>query len=95
VEAQAAEPVEASVGRASTRPSVTATAGGQERDTDKKKMRAWALLSDWPADRALTAATLASAIASSESYASQLIRQYDLEHPGSDRTLVSSLRPQQ
>jgi hypothetical protein len=94
-EAQAVEPVEASVGRASTRPSVTATAGGQERDTDKKKMRAWALLSDWPADRALTAATLASAIASSESYASQLIRQYDLEHPGSDRTLVSSLRPQQ
>jgi hypothetical protein len=94
-EAQTAEPAEASVGRASTRSNVTATAGAQERDTDKKKMRAWALLSDWPADRARTAATLASAIASSESYASQLIRQYDLEHPGSDRTLVSSLHPQQ
>jgi hypothetical protein len=61
-------------------------------DTDKKKMRAWALLSDWPADRKRDSATLASAIASTESYAAALIKRYDEEH--TDRTLVGSQRPQ-
>lgn len=61
-------------------------------DTDKKKVRAWALLSDWPADRKRDSATLASAIASTESYAAALIKRYDEEH--ADRTLVGSQRPQ-
>ena len=47
---------------------------------DKKRMRAWALLSDWPADRERTAATLASAIASSEKDAAAFIARYDAEH---------------
>jgi hypothetical protein len=61
-------------------------------DTDKKKMRAWALLSNWPADRERDSATLASAIASTESHAAALIKRYDEEH--ADRTLVGSQRPQ-
>ncbi|TWD79739.1 hypothetical protein FB561_0804 [Kribbella amoyensis] len=53
------------------------SAGG---NLDKKRMRAWALLSDWPEDRTRDAATLAAAIASSEKDAATFIAQYDVEH---------------
>jgi hypothetical protein len=59
-------------------------------DLDKKRMRAWALLSDWPEDRPRTAATLASAIASSESDADRLLTEYDKEHGTSNLTLVAN-----
>jgi hypothetical protein len=81
-----ARPAEPTVVRGSTSEST------DPMDTDKKKMRAWALLSDWPADRKRDSATLASAIASTESYAAALIKRYDEEH--TDRTLVASQRPQ-
>jgi len=48
-------------------------------DLDKKRMRAWALLSNWPADRERNAETLASAIASSKEDAAAFIAQYDAE----------------
>lgn len=82
-----------------TRPATTSattsaaeSAGAQERDSEKKKMRAWALLSDWPSDRKRDASTLASAIAASETYAAQLIKQYDEEH--GNRTLVGTQHQQ-
>jgi hypothetical protein len=84
--AKPARPAEPTVVRGSAREST------DPMDTDKKKMRAWALLSDWPADRKRDSATLASAIASTESYAAALIKRYDEEH--TDRTLVGSQRPQ-
>ncbi|MFI5711434.1 hypothetical protein [Kribbella sp. NPDC051620] len=62
-------------------------AGG---DLEKKRMRAWALLSDWPEDRPRTAATLASAIASSESDAARLLAEYDKENGTSNLTLVAN-----
>jgi hypothetical protein len=94
--AKPARPADAPVVRESStaEPAATDPIAGQERDSDKKKMRAWALLSDWPADRERTAATLASAIASTETYAAQLIRRYDQEHPTNDLTLVGSQQPQ-
>jgi hypothetical protein len=81
-----ARPAEPTVVRGSASEST------DQMETDKKKMRAWALLSDWPADRKRDSATLASAIASTESYAAALIKRYDEEH--TDRTLVASQRPQ-
>lgn len=78
--------------RSTTTGPASDLAGTPERDSEKKKVRAWALLSDWPSDRTRDAPTLASAIAASESYAAQLIKQYDEEH--GDRTLVGT-RPQQ
>jgi hypothetical protein len=62
-------------------------AGG---DLEKKRMRAWALLSDWPEDRPRTAATLASAIASSETDAARLLAEYDKENGSSNLTLVAN-----
>jgi hypothetical protein len=62
-------------------------AGG---DLEKKRMRAWALLSDWPEDRPRTAATLASAIASSETDAARLLAEYDKENGTSNLTLVAN-----
>jgi hypothetical protein len=53
-------------------------------------MRAWALLGNWPEDRPRTAATLASAIASSESDAERLLAEYDKEHGTSNLTLVAN-----
>jgi hypothetical protein len=47
---------------------------------EKKRMRAYALLSDWPAGRERTAKTLADAIASSEPMAARFIEQYESEH---------------
>jgi hypothetical protein len=47
---------------------------------EKKRMRAWALLSDWPDDRERTPKILAAAIASSEPMAARFIAQYDAEH---------------
>jgi hypothetical protein len=47
---------------------------------EKKRMRAYALLSDWPADRERSAKTLADAIASSEPMAARFIEQYESEH---------------
>jgi len=47
---------------------------------EKKRMRAWALLSDWPEDRERTPKILAAAIASSEPMAARFIAQYDAEH---------------
>ena len=47
---------------------------------EKKRMRAWALLSDWPEDRERTPQILAAAIASSEPMAARFIEQYDVEH---------------
>ncbi|MDX6279068.1 MAG: hypothetical protein QOH03_139 [Kribbellaceae bacterium] len=62
-------------------------AGG---DLEKKRMRAWALLSDWPEDRPRTAATLASAIASSETDAARLLAEYDQENGAGNLTLVAN-----
>lgn len=59
-------------------------------DLDKKRMRAWALLSDWPSDRPRDAETLASAIASSRDDAAAFIAQYDAEHATSSLTLVAN-----
>ncbi|TDO49721.1 hypothetical protein EV651_121124 [Kribbella sp. VKM Ac-2571] len=47
---------------------------------EKKRMRAYALLSDWPAGRERSAKTLADAIASSEPMAARFIEQYETEH---------------
>ncbi|WP_433162783.1 hypothetical protein [Kribbella sp. CA-247076] len=47
---------------------------------EKKRMRAYALLSDWPDGRERTAKTLADAIASSEPMAARFIEQYETEH---------------
>jgi hypothetical protein len=47
---------------------------------EKKRMRAYALLSDWPAGHERTAKTLADAIASSEPMAARFIEQYETEH---------------
>ena len=47
---------------------------------EKKRIRAWALLSDWPEGRERNAQTLAAAIASSEPMAARFIQQYDTEH---------------
>ncbi len=63
-----------------SRTKSSSTSRSTSGDLDKKRMRAWALLSDWPADRERTAATLASAIASSEKDAAAFIARYDAEH---------------
>ncbi|TDD21469.1 hypothetical protein E1218_20855 [Kribbella turkmenica] len=47
---------------------------------EKKRMRAYALLSDWPDGRERTAKTLADAIASSEPMAARFIEQYETEN---------------
>lgn len=47
---------------------------------EKKRMRAFALLSDWPDGRERSAKTLADAIASSEPMAARFIEQYEAEH---------------
>ena len=47
---------------------------------EKKRMRAYALLADWPAGRERSAKTLADAIASSEPMAARFIEQYETEH---------------
>ncbi|MEV6410651.1 hypothetical protein [Kribbella sp. NPDC051718] len=71
---------------AAPRPKSNGTGG----DLEKKRMRAWALLSDWPEDRPRTAATLASAIASSETDAARLLAEYDKENGTSNLTLVAN-----
>jgi hypothetical protein len=68
----------ASTTRPAPRPKSSSPRSGG--DLDKKRMRAWALLSDWPSDRPRTAEILASAIASSERDAAQFIAQYDAEN---------------
>jgi hypothetical protein len=72
---------------AAPRPKSSSNGGG---DLEKKRMRAWALLSDWPEDRPRTAATLASAIASNEPDAERLLAEYDKEHGTSNLTLVAN-----
>ncbi|HET6987326.1 MAG TPA: hypothetical protein VFI00_11955 [Kribbella sp.] len=47
---------------------------------EKKRMRAWALLSDWPEGHERTAKKLADAIGSSEPMAARFIEQYEAEH---------------
>ncbi|MGW6282895.1 hypothetical protein [Kribbella sp. NPDC055071] len=47
---------------------------------EKKRARAWALLSDWPEGHERTAKRLADAIASSEPMAARFIEQYEAEH---------------
>lgn len=47
---------------------------------EKKRMRAYALLSDWPEGHERTAKKLADAIASSEPMAARFIEQYEAEH---------------
>ncbi|TCC59659.1 hypothetical protein E0H73_23845 [Kribbella pittospori] len=47
---------------------------------EKKRMRAWALLSDWPEGHERTAKKLADAIGSSEPMAARFIDQYEAEH---------------
>ncbi|WP_051084734.1 hypothetical protein [Kribbella catacumbae] len=66
------------------------SSNGSSGDLEKKRMRAWALLSDWPEDRPRTAATLASAIASNETDAARLLAEYDAEHGTSNLTLVAN-----
>ncbi|MDX6260707.1 MAG: hypothetical protein QOH84_2395 [Kribbellaceae bacterium] len=73
---------------AAPRPKASSNGGGG--DLEKKRMRAWALLSDWPEDRPRTAATLASAIASSETDAARLLAEYDKENGSSNLTLVAN-----
>ncbi|TDO43181.1 hypothetical protein EV643_119114 [Kribbella sp. VKM Ac-2527] len=63
-----------------SRPKSSSTSRSTGGDLDKKRMRAWALLSDWPENRERTAATLAAAIASSEKDAAAFIARYDAEH---------------
>ncbi|MEV8374253.1 hypothetical protein AB0P21_16035 [Kribbella sp. NPDC056861] len=75
---------------ATPRPKSSSNGTGTGGDLEKKRMRAWALLSDWPEDRPRTAATLASAIASSESDADRLLTEYDKEHGTSNLTLVAN-----
>jgi len=72
----------------SPRPAPKATS--TRSDLDKKRMRAWALLSDWPSDRPRTADTLSSAIASTVKDAADFITQYDAEHGTSNLTLVAN-----
>jgi hypothetical protein len=64
----------------STRPTPKPKSSSARGDLDKKRMRAWALLGDWPSDRPRNAEILASAIASSEQDAADFIAQYDAEH---------------
>ena len=73
--------------RPAPRPKPSNGTGG---DLEKKRMRAWALLGDWPDDRPRTAATLASAIASSVPDAERLLAEYDKEHGTSNLTLVAN-----
>ncbi|MDX6247427.1 MAG: hypothetical protein QOF10_787 [Kribbellaceae bacterium] len=63
----------------STRPTPKPKSSSARGDLDKKRMRAWALLGDWPSDRPRNAEILASAIASSEQDAADFIAQYDAE----------------
>ena len=83
-------PAASTPSRPAPRPRSTPASSGS--DLDKKRMRAWALLSDWPSDRDRNAATLASAIASTESDAAQFIAQYDAEHSTGNLTLVANSR---
>ncbi|WP_433010750.1 hypothetical protein [Kribbella sp. CA-294648] len=86
-----AREVTARAASAASRPAPRPKASnGSGSDLDKKRMRAWALLSDWPEDRPRTAATLASAIASSESDAERLLAEYDKEHGTGNLTLVAN-----
>jgi hypothetical protein len=64
--------------RPTPKPKTSSTGTGG--DLDKKRTRAWALLSDWPSERELSASILAAAIASSEQDAADFIAQYDAEH---------------
>ncbi|WBQ06199.1 hypothetical protein [Kribbella sp. CA-293567] len=80
----------ASTARSTPRPKSSSNGSGTGGDLEKKRMRAWALLSDWPEDRPRTAATLASAIASSEVDAERLLTEYDKEHGTSNLTLVAN-----
>lgn len=73
--------------RPAPRPRSSSGSGG---DLEKKRMRAWALLSDWPEDRPRTATTLASAIASNETDAARLLAEYDAENGTSNLTLVAN-----
>ena len=73
--------------RPAPRPKPSNGSGG---DLEKKRMRAWALLGDWPDDRPRTAVTLASAIASSVPDAERLLTEYDKEHGTSNLTLVAN-----
>lgn len=74
----------------SSTPRPAPKAASSRSDLDKKRMRAWALLSDWPSDRPRNAETLASAIASTVKDAADFITQYDAEHGTSNLTLVSN-----
>jgi hypothetical protein len=47
---------------------------------EKRRMRAWALLSDWPEGHERTAKKLADAISCSEPMAARFIEQYEAEH---------------
>ncbi len=77
---------------ASSRPAPRpkSPSNGSDGDLEKKRMRARALLSNWPEDRPRTAATLASAIASNETDAARLLAEYDAEHGTGNLTLVAN-----
>jgi hypothetical protein len=78
------ESVKIDVPAAASRASSTTEADSEPEPEptalEKKRMRAWALLSDWPEDRERTPKILAAAIASSEPMAARFIAQYDAEH---------------
>jgi len=77
-----AEPVVAEPVAARPAPAVSRPAEDEPEPTalEKKRMRAWALLSNWPEGRDRTPESLAAAIASSEPMAARFIQQYDVEH---------------
>ncbi|GAA3141103.1 hypothetical protein GCM10010530_71280 [Kribbella aluminosa] len=49
-------------------------------DLEKKRMRAWNMLADWPEGHERTAKNLATAVNCSEPMASRFIEQYETEH---------------
>ncbi|TCC37230.1 hypothetical protein [Kribbella sindirgiensis] len=49
-------------------------------DLEKKRMRAWNMLADWPEGHERTAANLARAVSCSEPMAKRFIQQYETEH---------------
>jgi hypothetical protein len=49
-------------------------------DLEKKRMRAWNMLADWPEGHERTAANLARAVSCSEPMAKRFIEQYETEH---------------
>ncbi|GAA1555644.1 hypothetical protein [Kribbella lupini] len=59
---------------------VAAESEAEPTDLEKRRMRAWNMLSDWPEGHERSAKKLAEAIGCSEPMASRFIEQYETEH---------------